>query len=177
MWWTHTYGNSSSHMLNVCLLKEKRQSWLQPLMKWYWEEMVYEDIEDSSGWNAYVLLILSIGMSYYQGGCNTNHIQVSSAQTNRTKVLTWEKHISTIPELVDLGACSWLSWIALGTSFLESLRSLKIEFRVESYGIFREVTCAVFQSYGSAANFRSSATSWQCHGSAQQCCTYIGLNS
>ena len=32
-----------------------------------WEEMAYEDIEDSSGWNGYILLILSIGMSYYQG--------------------------------------------------------------------------------------------------------------
>jgi hypothetical protein len=36
-------------------------------MKWYWEEMAYEDIEDSSGWNSYILLNLSIGMSYYQG--------------------------------------------------------------------------------------------------------------
>ena len=27
-----------------------------------WEEMAYEDIEDSSGWNGYILLILSIGM-------------------------------------------------------------------------------------------------------------------
>jgi hypothetical protein len=57
-------------------------------MKRYWEEMVYEDIEDSSGWNSYILLILSIGMSYYQGGCNTNLRQVLSAQTNRTQVLT-----------------------------------------------------------------------------------------
>ena len=46
-----------------------------------WEEMAYEDIEDSSGSNGYILLILSIGMSYYQGGCNMNHRQVSSAQT------------------------------------------------------------------------------------------------
>ena len=55
-------------MLKVYLLEEMRQRWLQPLMKWYWEEMAYEDIEDSSGWNGYILLILSIGMSYYQGG-------------------------------------------------------------------------------------------------------------
>ena len=34
------------------------------------EEMAYEDIEDSSGWNGYILLILSIGMSYYKGGYN-----------------------------------------------------------------------------------------------------------
>ena len=38
-----------------------------------WEEMAYEDIEDSSGWNGYILLILSIGIAYYQEGCNTNH--------------------------------------------------------------------------------------------------------
>jgi hypothetical protein len=156
-----------SHMLKVCLLKEKRQSWLQPLIKWYWEEMAYEDTKDLSGWNAYIPLILSIGMPYYQGGYNMNHRQVSSAQTNRTQVLTWEKHISTIPVLVELGACSWLGWIALETSFLKSQRSLKIEFGVENYGIFREVTCAVFQSYWSAINFRSSAASWQCHRSAQ----------
>ena len=30
--------------------------------------MAYEYIEDSSGWDDYILLILSIGMSYYQGG-------------------------------------------------------------------------------------------------------------
>ena len=36
-------------------------------MKWYWEEMAYEDIEYSSDLNGYILLILSIGMSYYQG--------------------------------------------------------------------------------------------------------------
>ena len=59
-----------------------------------WEKMAYEDIEDSSGWNGYILLILSIGMPYYQGGCNTNHRQVSSAQTNQTHVLTWEKNLS-----------------------------------------------------------------------------------
>ena len=28
---------------------DKHIRWLQPLMKWYWEEMAYEDIEDSSG--------------------------------------------------------------------------------------------------------------------------------
>jgi hypothetical protein len=56
-----------------------------------------------------------------------------------------------------LGACTLLGWIALETSFSESLRSLKMEFRVKSYGVFREVTCAVFQSCGSAANFHSSA--------------------
>ena len=31
-------------------------------------------------------------MPYYQGRCNTNYWQVSSAQTNQTQVLTWEKH-------------------------------------------------------------------------------------
>jgi hypothetical protein len=39
-------------------------------MKWYWEEMTYEDIEDSSDWNGYILLILSIGMPYYKEGYN-----------------------------------------------------------------------------------------------------------
>jgi hypothetical protein len=29
--------------------------------------MAYEYIEDSSGWNSYILLILSIGIVYYQG--------------------------------------------------------------------------------------------------------------
>ena len=96
--------------------------------------MAYEDIEDSSGWNGYILLILSIGMPYYQRGCNTNHRQVSIAQTNRTQVLTWERHISTTPALVDFGACSWLDWIAIETSFPESPRSLKTEFGVKSYG-------------------------------------------
>ena len=152
-----------------CLLKERRQSWLQPLMKWYWEEMAYKDIEDSSGWNGYILLILSIGMPYYQGGCNTNHRQISSAQTNRTQVLIWEKTLSTTPALVDLGACSLLGWIALETSFPDSPRSPKMEFRVKSYDVFREVTSVVFQSCGSAANFRSSAT-------PRQCRIYIGYN-
>jgi hypothetical protein len=46
-----------------------------------------------------------------------------------------------------------LGWIALETSFMKSPRSLKTEFGVKSYGIFREVTCAVSWSYGSAANF------------------------
>jgi hypothetical protein len=50
--------------------------------------MAYEDIEDPSSQNGYFLLILSIGMPYYQGGRNTNHRQVSSAQINRTQVLT-----------------------------------------------------------------------------------------
>ena len=50
--------------------------------------MAYEDIEDSSDQISYILLFLSIGMPYYQGGCNTNDRQVSSAQTNRTQVLT-----------------------------------------------------------------------------------------
>ena len=99
-----------------------------------------------------------------------NHRQVSSAQTNRTQVLTWEKHISTTPALVDLGACSWMGWIALETSFPESPRSLKTEFRVESYGVLCEVPCAVFQSCGSAANFHSSAAPWECR-------TCIGHNS
>jgi hypothetical protein len=160
MRWTHIYRNGSSNMLKVWLLEEVRQSWLQPLMKWIWEEMIYEDIEDSSDWNSYILLILNIGMSYYQEECNTNHRQVSSAQTNQTQVLTWEKTLSTTPALSDLEACPWLGWIALATSFLESLRSLKTEFKVESYGVFCEVTCAVFQSCGSAVNFHSSTAPW-----------------
>jgi hypothetical protein len=141
-------------MLKIYLLKERRQSWLQPLMKRYWEEMVYKDTEDSNGWNGYILLILSINMSYYQWGCNTNLRQVSSDQTNRTQVLTWEKTLSTAPALVDLGACSVLGWIALETSFLESPRSLKTEFEVKSYGVFCEVTCAVSGSCGSATPYR-----------------------
>jgi hypothetical protein len=44
--------------------------------------MGYENIEDSSGYISYILLILSIGMLYYQGRCNTNLRHVSSAQTN-----------------------------------------------------------------------------------------------
>ena len=63
-----------------------------------------------------------------------------------------------------------MGWIALKTSFLESPRSLKMEFRVKSYGVFREVTCAVFRATtvarifapvlhrGSTVGWRSSAT-------------------
>jgi hypothetical protein len=96
-------------------------------------------------------------------GCNTNHRQVSSTQTNQTQVLTWEKTLSTTPALVDFGACSLLGWIALETSFSKSPKSLKMEFRVKSYDVFREVTCAVSGSCGNAANFavvllRSRAT-------------------
>jgi hypothetical protein len=46
--------------------------------------MAYEDIKDSIGQIGYILFILSIGMLYYQVGCNTNHRQVLSAQTNWT---------------------------------------------------------------------------------------------
>ena len=144
----------------VCSKEERNL--IETLMKWYWEEMAYEDIEYSSGWNDYILLILSIGTSYYQGGCNTNHRQVSSAQTNQTQMLTWEKTLSTPPALSDLGACSPQSWIALETSFPEIPRSLKTEFGVKSYGVFNELTCAVSRSCDSAANFRSSAAPWQC---------------
>jgi hypothetical protein len=45
-------------------------------------------------------------MSYYQGGCNMNHRQVSSAQTNRTQVLTWEKHLALHLHLLILGLFS-----------------------------------------------------------------------
>jgi len=83
-------------------------------------------------------------MPYYQGGCNTNDRQVSSAQTNRTQVLTLEKTLSTAPAQVDLGVCSLQGWIALETSFPKSPRSLQTEFGVKSYGFFRKVTCAVF---------------------------------
>jgi hypothetical protein len=68
--------------------------------------MAYEDIKDSSGWISYILFILSIGMSYYQGGCNSNHRQVSSAQTNRTQVLTLEKHLPLHLHLLILGLFS-----------------------------------------------------------------------
>ena len=54
--------------------------------------------------------------------------------------------------LVDLWDFSWLGWIALETSFPESPRSLKTEFGVKRYDVFREVTCAVSESYGSAAH-------------------------
>jgi hypothetical protein len=147
MRWTHIYGNSSSQMLKLCLLKEMRQSWLQPLMKWIWEEMTYEDIEDPSGWNGYIEYMYAV----LSKGMYTNHKQVSSAQTNQTQVLTWEKTLITAPALFDLRVCSWLGWIALETSFRESPRSLKTEFGVKSYDIFCEVTYAVFQSCGSAA--------------------------
>ena len=60
-------------------------------------------------------------------------------------------------ELVDLWDCHWLVWIALEISFPESPRSLKSEFRVKSYGIFGEVTCAVCVSCGSAAHQGGSA--------------------
>ena len=96
-------------------------------------------------------------MPYYQGGCNTNHRQVSSAQTNQTQVLIREKHISTTPALVYLGAYSLLGWIAFETSFLESPRSLKMKFGVKSYNVFCDVTCAVFGSCGSAASFCDSS--------------------
>ena len=49
-----------------------------------WEEMAYEDIEDSSGWNSYILLILSIGMLYYKGDA----IQI----IDKSQVLKLTKH-------------------------------------------------------------------------------------
>ena len=148
-------------MLKVCLLEEMTQSWLQPLMKWYWEEMAYKDIEDSSGWIGYILLILSIGMPYYQERCNTNHRQVSSAQINQTQVLTWDKHISTTPELVDLRDCSYMGWIALKTSFLESPRSPKTEFGVKNYGFFRMVIYAIQKIHGGSARLRWGSGPWR----------------
>jgi len=59
--------------------------------------------------------------------------------------------------LIDLWDFSWLGWIALETSFPESPRSLKTEFRVKRYDVFGEVTCAVSESYGSAAHKGDSA--------------------
>ena len=59
--------------------------------------------------------------------------------------------------LVDLWDFSWLGWIALETSFLESPRSLKTEFGVKRYDIFREVTCAVSENCSSAEHKGSSA--------------------
>ena len=131
-----------------------KQRWLQPLMKRYWEEMAYEDIEDSSGWNSYILLILSIGMSYYQGGCNTNRWQVSSAQTNQTQVLTLEKHNDTTLALVGFGAFYLLGWKALETSFPESPRSPKTEFGVKSYGFFRMVIYVVLKTHSGSTRLR-----------------------
>jgi hypothetical protein len=80
-------------------------------------------------------------------------------------MVTWEKTLSTTPTLVDLEVCSLLSWIALETSFSESPRSLKMEFGVKSYGVFREVTYAVLGSYDSAMNFWDSVARQvrQCH--------------
>ena len=60
--------------------------------------------------------------------------------------------------LVDLWDFSWLGWIALETSFPETPRSLKAEFGVKRYDVFREVTCAVSESYGSAAHKGDNAT-------------------
>ena len=59
--------------------------------------------------------------------------------------------------LIDLWDFSWLGWIALETSFPESSRSLKTEFGVKRYDVFREVTCAVSESCGSAAHKGGSA--------------------
>ena len=64
----------------------------------------------------------------------------------------------TILALVDIWDFSWLDWIALETSFPKSPRSLKTEFGVKRYDVFREVTCAVSKSYGSAAHKGSSAS-------------------
>ena len=159
--WSHEVNSYiwkwSSHMLKVCLLKERRQSWLQPLVKWYWEEMAYEDIEDSSGWNGYILLIFSIGMPCYQGRCNTNHWQVSSAQTNQIQVLTWEKHNDATLALVGFGAFYLLGWKALETSFPESPRSPKTEFGVKSYGFFRMVIYPVLKTRGGSARLRGGS--------------------
>jgi hypothetical protein len=78
--------------------------------------------------------------------------------------------------LFHLGACTLLGWIALETGFSKSLRSLKMEFGVKSYGVFREVTCDVFQSCGSAANFHSSAAPQQRRVSERQRHTCTGHN-
>ena len=126
-------------------------------MKWYWEEIAMKTLKTQVVKMVIFSWFLSIGMPYYQGRCNTNHRQVSSAQTNQTQVLIWDKPIITTLALVDLGVCSLLGWIALETSFSESPRPLKMEFGVKSYGIFCEVTYAVSKSCGSATNFWSSA--------------------
>jgi len=140
-------------MLKGSLLKEMRQRWFQPLMKWYREEMTYKYIEDLSSWNDYILLILNKGVLYYKKGWNMKHRQVSSAQTNWTQVLTWEKHNRTTFALVDLGAFFLVGVISLEIRFSGSPRSLKSEFRVKCYGVFHEMTHDVFQSYISAAHF------------------------
>ena len=56
-------------------------------------------------------------MLFYQGGYNTNHRQVSSAQTNRTPSANMRETLGTTLSHVDIWACSWLGWIALETSF------------------------------------------------------------
>jgi len=57
---------------------------------------------------------------------------------------------STMPTFIDIWVCSWLGWIVVETSFLEGLRSVKLEFKVKSYCIFREVTyTTIFECCGS----------------------------
>ena len=113
--WSHEVNSYiwkwfKSHAQGMFAQREETKSIATPYeVKWYWEEMVYKEIEDSSGWNVYILVILSKVCRTIKGDAIwTIYRQVSSAQTNQTQVLTWEKHIGTTPELFDLGACSWL---------------------------------------------------------------------
>ena len=151
-----------------CMFAQREETKLiATLYEAIWEEMAYEDIEDSSSWNVYIQLILSIGMPYYQGGCNTNHRQVSSAQTNQTQVLIWEKHNDTTLAL-GFGACSLMGWKALETSFLESPKLPKTEFGVKSYGFFHMVICAVLKTHRGSASLRGGFGMWRLHPCAQR---------
>jgi hypothetical protein len=81
-------------------------------------------------------------MPYYQGGYNTNHRQVSSAQTNRTQVLTREKHLALHLHLLILGLFS----AGLGNPRNKLFRMSKITengVRSKKLWLFREMTCAV----------------------------------
>jgi hypothetical protein len=62
-------------------------------MKSYWEEKAYEDIEDSSGWNDFILLILTIGMSTIKGDATRIVEKSQVLKLTESRVLTWEKHI------------------------------------------------------------------------------------
>jgi hypothetical protein len=98
---------------SMLVCSRMRETWLQALMKIYWEEMAYEGIKDSSGWNRHILLMLSsIGMSYYQAVATWIVRQVTSAQTNRSPTANMRETTAQHLHLLILG-CSWLGWISL----------------------------------------------------------------
>jgi hypothetical protein len=114
----------------------------------------------------YILLIFSIGMPYHQGGYNTNLWQVSSAQTKRTQVLTWEKTLSTAPALVDLGACSLLGWIALETSFPKKSKITVNGVRSKKLWHFSWGDLCCFRELWQCREFLRRAAPRQCHASS-----------